>query len=86
MLELLCRLNREEGATVVVVIHELNLAAKYADRIVGMRAGRVVFEGAPRDVFNEDNLRALYDIEPEILRDEVRGYPVCIDCARVKRD
>ena len=86
VLELLRRLNREEGATVVVVIHELNLAAKYADRIVGMRAGRVVFEGAPRDVFNEDNLRALYDIEPEILRDEVRGYPVCIDYARVRRD
>ena len=82
VLELLRRLNREEGATVVVVIHELNLAAKYADRIVGMRAGEVMFEGTPRDVFTEDNLRALYDIEPEILRDEARGYPVCVDYAR----
>lgn len=83
VLELLRRLNREEGATVVVVIHELNLAAKYADHIVGMRAGKVVFEGAPCDVFNVANLRALYDIEPEILRDPARGYPVCVDYARV---
>ena len=67
-----------------MVIHELNLAAKYADHIVGMRAGKVMFEGAPCDVFNESNLRALYDIEPEILRDPARGYPVCIDYARVE--
>lgn len=82
VLELLRRLNREEGATIVVVIHELNLAAKYADCIVGMRDGRIMFQGAPADVFNEQNLRALYDIDAQILRDPDRGYPVCVDYAR----
>ena len=43
-----------------------------------------MFEGAPCDVFNEANLRALYDIEPEILRDPARDYPVCIDYARAE--
>lgn len=86
VLELLRRLNREEGATVVVVIHELNLAAKYADHIVGMRAGKVMFEGSPCEVFKEDNLRSLYDIEPEILHDPRRGYPVCVDYTRIAQD
>ena len=79
VLELLRRLNREDGSTIVVVIHELNLAAKFADHIVGMKAGQVRFEGAPSEVFTEANLRDLYDIDAEILRDPARGYPVCVD-------
>ena len=82
VLELLRRLNREDGATIVVVIHELNLAAKFADHIVGMKAGQIQFEGAPGEVINEENLRNLYDIEAEIERDPARGYPVCVDYAR----
>jgi iron complex transport system ATP-binding protein len=81
VLELLRRLNREDGSTVVVVIHELNLAAKFADHIVGMKAGQVRFEGAPEQVFTEKNLRELYDIDAQILRDPARGYPVCVDYA-----
>ena len=84
VLELLRRLNREDGATIVVVIHELNHAAKYADHIIGMKAGQIQFEGAPNEVVNEANLRTLYDIDAEIMRDPARGYPVCVDYSRAK--
>lgn len=84
VLELLRSLNREDGATIVVVIHELNLAAKFADNIVGMKAGQIQFEGAPADVVNEENLRTLYDIDAEIVRDPARGYPVCVDYRRAE--
>lgn len=84
VLELLRRLNREDGLTIVVVIHELNLAAKFADHIVGMKAGQVCFEGAPSEVFVEENLRDLYDIDAEIMRDAPRGYPVCVDYSLVR--
>ena len=84
VLELLRRLNREDGATIVVVIHELNHAAKYADHIIGMKAGQIQFEGAPNDVVTEANLRTLYDIDAEIMRDPARGYPVCVDYSRTE--
>lgn len=44
-----------------------------------MKAGQMRFEGAPAEVFTEDNLRDLYDIDADILRDPARGYPVCMD-------
>ena len=53
LLDLLTALNRERGTTVVMVLHELNLAARYADHLVVMAAGRVVAEGAPADLSND---------------------------------
>ncbi|MEO9902105.1 ATP-binding cassette domain-containing protein [Nisaea sp.] len=57
----------EFGRTVVVVIHDINFAANYSDRILALKAGKVHAAGPVADVVTEDRLRALYDINLEIL-------------------
>ena len=79
ILELLQTLNAEEHTTIIMVIHELNHAAKFADHIIGMRQGRILFEGNPNDVIHVENLRKLYEIEAVLIQNEKKGYPVCVD-------
>lgn len=86
ILELLKRLNEEEGATIVMVIHELNHASKFAHHIVGMKEGRILFEGKPGDVITKENLRDLYEIEATLLEDGENTYPVCIDYTRMGKE
>ena len=79
ILELLQTLNAEEHTTIIMVIHELNHAAKFADHIIGMRQGRILFEGSPNDVIHVENLRKLYEVEAVLIQNEKKGYPVCVD-------
>lgn len=79
ILELLRRLNKDEKTTIIMVIHELNHAAKYADHIIGMRDGQIIFEGKPAGVINQENLRNLYQIEAVLTHNKERGYPICVD-------
>jgi iron complex transport system ATP-binding protein len=64
---LLARLNRERGATIVVSTHDLNLAASFCTELTLLRRGRLLARGAPTDVLTPANVRALYDVEAEIV-------------------
>ncbi|CAM3747091.1 MULTISPECIES: ABC transporter ATP-binding protein [Halomonas] len=75
VLELLRKLNRAHGRTIVMVLHDLNLAARYSDRIVALRDGRIVADGAPRDVITPSILHRVFEIEAEIHDDPVSGCP-----------
>jgi iron complex transport system ATP-binding protein len=66
------------GRTLVVVLHELNIAAAFADHLVMMRAGRIVAEGTPADIMTPANLRAVFDLEAQVIADPSSGRPVCI--------
>lgn len=66
------------GRTLVVVLHELNIAAAFADHLVMMRAGRILAEGAPTEVMTPRNLRDVFDLEAQIIADPASGRPVCI--------
>ena len=57
----------KSGCTVVAAIHDLNLAASYCDRLYAMKDGCIVGHGAPRELLTPDFLRALYEVEAEIL-------------------
>ena len=74
VLELLRKLNRAHGRTIVMVLHDLNLAARYSNRIVTLRDGRIVADGAPRDVITPSILHRVFEIEAEIHDDPVSGY------------
>lgn len=63
----LMELVRKSGCTVVAAIHDLNLAAAYCDRLYAMKDGVIVGHGAPRELLTTDFLRALYEVEAEIL-------------------
>ncbi|MET9779626.1 ABC transporter ATP-binding protein [Nocardiopsis alba] len=78
VLELVSNLNRERGSTVVMVLHDLNLACRYAHHIVAMRAGRIVAQGPPAEVVTEELLREVFSVEATVLTDPVSGTPVIV--------
>ncbi|MFJ5487954.1 phosphonate ABC transporter ATP-binding protein [Hansschlegelia beijingensis] len=69
VMDALRAINRRYGITVLCNLHSLDLARSYCDRLVGMAAGRVVFDGAPEDL-TDDVARALYGIEADDAADE----------------
>jgi iron complex transport system ATP-binding protein len=75
---LLTRLHRETGLTVVVVSHDINLAARHCDRLVLLRRGSIAADGSPGEVLRPDAIRSVYDVEVEIGRDPASGRPFVI--------
>jgi iron complex transport system ATP-binding protein len=63
---------------VVLVLHDLNLAARYADRLVAMRAGRIVAEGPPSAVLTEDLLAEVFGLAARVIPDPVSGTPLVV--------
>ncbi|MAC80448.1 MAG: Fe(3+)-dicitrate ABC transporter ATP-binding protein [Rhodobacteraceae bacterium] len=81
LLELLARLN-SEGRTVVTVLHELNLAFRFASHVIAMRDGGVVAEGAPGDIVTEDLMTAVFDLSALVMPDPLTGRPMIIPRGR----
>ncbi|MCP2262275.1 iron complex transport system ATP-binding protein [Streptoalloteichus tenebrarius] len=78
VLDLVYRLHAEAGRTVVMVLHDLNLAARYADRLVAMRAGRIVAQGEPAEVLTEELLREVFELDARVVPDPVAGTPLVV--------
>jgi len=85
VLDLVDRLNRERGRTVVMVLHDLNLAARYAGNLVAMRRGRIAASGPPAEVLTEDMLREVFELEACIATDPVAGTPLVVPVGRRHR-
>jgi len=85
LLDLLADLNAERGTTVVMVLHELNLAARYADHLVVMCAGRVVAQGAPQDVLDERTVLEAFGLDARVVPDPVSGTPMIVPVGRHRR-
>ncbi len=82
VLDLLVDLNRSRGTTIVMVLHDLNLAARYADSLVAMRDGRVHAHGAPGDVLTEETIEAVFGIPSRVITDPVSGRPLMLPIGR----
>lgn len=67
ILELVRKLNSEYGMTIVMVLHDINQAIAYSDEIFCMKQGKILFSGDPGAVITRENMRALYDIDMEVL-------------------
>ena len=65
VLEILERLNKEKQITVVVVLHEINNAFRFADHIIALKKGEIVCEGRPIEVITKENLKEIYGIEAD---------------------
>ncbi|GLQ10485.1 iron-enterobactin transporter ATP-binding protein [Devosia yakushimensis] len=78
LMDLLTGLAHERGRTLVIVLHELSLAAAYADYLVMMKEGRIVCAGAPDDIFTAERLRDVFGLEASVLRDPTSGRLVCV--------
>jgi iron complex transport system ATP-binding protein len=78
VLDLVHRLNREQGRTVVMVLHDLNLAARYAEHLVVMRDGLVLRQGAPDRVVTEALLAEAFGLAARVVSDPVTGGPLVV--------
>ena len=75
--ELIRKLNRERGITVLMILHDLNLAAGCSDRLIMLKDRKIFCSGAPADVLTPENLRAVFGIESKIIPMD-NGIPYCI--------
>lgn len=82
VLDLLVDLNRSRGTTVVMVLHDLNLAARYADHLVAIAAGRVHAAGTPSEVLTESTVRAVFGLDSRIVVDPTSGTPLMLPLGR----
>lgn len=78
VLNLVCRLNQQHGRTVAMVLHDLNLAARYSDHLVLMAAGRIVARGEPAQILRPELLHEVFGLEAGVVADPDGGAPVII--------
>ncbi|MCW8346862.1 ABC transporter ATP-binding protein [Vibrio sp. ZSDZ65] len=69
LLKLIRELNQSLGLTVIMVIHDVNMAARFSDRLVALKRGKIVVDGAPNDVMTEASLSEIYGMSLRIFKD-----------------
>ena len=82
VLDLLTDLNRERGTTIVMVLHDLNLAARYADHLVTVRDGRLYAAGEPGEVLTVAAVRDVFGMDCQVVPDPVSGKPLVLPIGR----
>ncbi|MGN0353224.1 MAG: ABC transporter ATP-binding protein [Roseburia sp.] len=83
VLQLLQQLNLEKQLTIVMVLHDLNEACRFADHIIGLKKGKIVCEGRPAEVIQTETLREIYGIEAT-LQMSPAGYPICLEFEKIE--
>jgi iron complex transport system ATP-binding protein len=82
VLDLLVDLNRTHGRTIVLVLHDLNQAARYSDHLVAIKGGAVVASGPPADLISEDLVADVFGLSTRVVVDEVSGTPLVLPIGR----
>ncbi|MBO0784349.1 MAG: ABC transporter ATP-binding protein [Ktedonobacteraceae bacterium] len=82
VLDLVHELNLKEGRTVVMVLHDLNQACRYAHHIMVLHKGQIVATGEPSEVITEELIRTAFGVECRIIADPVTGTPLCLPLMR----
>jgi ferric hydroxamate transport system ATP-binding protein len=76
ILSLVHRLSRQKGLGVVVVLHDVNMAARYCDEIVALHSGKLIARGTPDEIMTSESLGAIYGIDMDVIRHPSSGVPV----------
>ncbi|WP_037648284.1 ABC transporter ATP-binding protein [Streptomyces flavidovirens] len=82
ILDLVVDLNHEQGRTVVLVLHDLNHACRYADHVIAMKDGQVIAEGAPPEVINRELIAEVFGLSCTVIEDPAGGGPLIIPFGR----
>jgi len=82
VLDLLTDLNRERGTTIVMVLHDLNLAARYADHLIAVAEGRLHSAGDPAEVLTEEMVAEVFGMASQVVADPVSGKPMVLPIGR----
>ncbi|MDO9578394.1 MAG: ABC transporter ATP-binding protein [Candidatus Cloacimonadales bacterium] len=75
IMQLLSRINEEQRKLIILVSHNINLSSEYCRRIVMMKKGKVVADGKPAEIINQENLERVYNARLEIIKNPVSGKP-----------
>ncbi|MDU4962554.1 MAG: ABC transporter ATP-binding protein [Sporomusaceae bacterium] len=78
VLKIIAQLNRERQCTVVMVLHDINHAARFSHEMVAMKAGKVVAAGSPRQIVSPEVLKEVFDIQAKVVYDPEDGVPICL--------
>lgn len=78
VLDLVDRLHQEMGRTIVMVLHDLNLAIRYSDQLIVMNRGAVVAAGAPADIISTELLLDVFGLEAAVIEDPVSDRPLVV--------
>ncbi|MGD1938297.1 MAG: ABC transporter ATP-binding protein [Cyanophyceae cyanobacterium] len=84
VLDLLHELNVNQGKTIVMVLHDLNQACRYANEIISLRSGQVHAQGKPEEVMTEQLVREVFGLDSRIIPDPVVGTPLCVPISQVR--
>ena len=82
ILDLVYKLNKEEGKTIVMVLHDLNLSCRYADHIIALKDKKVYKQGTPEEVVTKEVVKHIFDMECEIIKDPLYKTPMFVPYSR----
>jgi iron complex transport system ATP-binding protein len=82
--ELICKLKAERGLTVLMVLHDVNLAARFADMLLLMKGGRICYAGVPQEVVTPGVLAEIYEVQARVMTLE-DGTPHCVPQSTLKK-
>lgn len=82
ILDLLTDLNRKRGTTIVMVLHDINLSARYADYIFALRKGKLIAEGAPANVITSTLVKDIFGLDCIVTEDPISGSPSVVPIGR----
>ena len=86
VLDLLRDLNRRRGTTIVTVLHDLNLAARYSDHLIAIRSGMVVASGPPSQVVTENTIGSVFEMACKVIDDPVSATPMVVPIGRRSKE
>ena len=84
VLDLLYKLNHEENRTIVMVLHDINLACRYADNIVSLVNKGIYAQGKPKEIITADLVQDVFQLNCEIIEDPIYKTPMCIPYGNIK--
>lgn len=72
----------QQGRTIIMVLHDLNQAARYANTMVAMRGGQIIVQGSPHEVMTSENLKQVFGLNAHIIHDPITNTPMCVPFSR----
>ncbi|MGY5319606.1 SIP domain-containing protein [Neomicrococcus lactis] len=82
VLDVVADLNRRRGTTVAIVLHDLNLAARYADHLVALKHGQIAAQGRPADIVTSELVQEVFGLPSRVIPDPVAGTPLVLPIGR----
>mgnify|MGYP002777528687 CR=1 FL=1 len=82
VLDLLHDLNRTQGKTIIMVLHDLNQACRYADHLIAIHRGKIYAQGRPEQVMTPNLIKDVFGLDAQIIADPISGTPLCIPIGR----